>query len=161
MKYWPLVAGLTIVGAWTPSLIHHPNFAMNKMLILLALALLTTVRASIARAQDTQTASSAASEQAFFDFQVDQTVKVKSARTPLFPERLRQSNADGQVIVQFVVDESGAAQMNTFKVLKATDNELAESVRRAVSLSTYYPAEVKGRKVKQLVQQPFKFSPRA
>ncbi len=129
---------------------------------MLAIGLLVVAGPASARAQDAQTgASSNSSEQTFFDFQVDQAVKVKSSRPPLFPERLRNTNFDGTVIVQFVVDESGSAQMNTFKVVKSTDNDLTESVRRAVSGSSYFPAEFHGRKVKQLVQQPFKFAPRA
>jgi protein TonB len=133
---------------------------MNRVSIVLALGVLAAARPDIARAQDAPTVSNAASDQAMFDFQVDQAVKIKFSRPPLYPERLRQAGTEGQVIVQFVVDESGSALMNTFKVLKTTDNELAESVRRAVSISSYYPAEFHGKKVKQLVQQPFKFSPR-
>ena len=72
---------------------------------------------------------------------------------------MRGANIEGQVLVQFVVDERGMAQMSTFKVLKSTDNELTTSVQRAVSSMTFYPAETQGRKVKQLVQQPFRFAP--
>ena len=35
--------------------------------------------------------------------------------------------------------------MNTFKVLKSTDNELTDAVRRAVNMSSYFPAEFQGR----------------
>lgn len=134
---------------------------MNRVSIVLAIGLLAVAGPVAARAQDAQTGANNNSEQTFFDFQVDQAVKVKFSRPPLFPDRLRNTSFDGNVIVQFVVDESGSAQMNTFKVLKSTDNELTESVRRAVSGSSYFPAEIRGRRVKQLVQQPFKFTPRA
>ena len=135
---------------------------MNRVSIVLALGLLAVAGPASARAQEAQAgASSNSSEQTFFDFQVDQAAKVKFSRPPLYPDRPRNTNFDGQVIVQFVVDESGAAQMNTFKVLKSTDNEQSESVRRAVNGSSYFPAEFHGRKVRQLVQQQFKFSPRS
>ena len=109
-----------------------------------------------------QTASNNASdaEQTFFDFQVDQPVKIRVVHPPVYPEHLRMANIDGQVLVQFVVDERGEAQMSTFKVIKSTQPEFAEAVRRAISNTTYSPAEVRGRKVKQLVQQPFAFNAR-
>ncbi|MDB4907734.1 MAG: hypothetical protein JWO05_2518 [Gemmatimonadetes bacterium] len=98
-------------------------------------------------------------DKTFFDFQVEQAVRVKSVRAPEFPDRLRAMGKEQQVLVQFVVDERGQAQMNTFKVIKSTDGELTESVRRAISVSSFFPAEFQGHKVKQLVQQPFTFKP--
>jgi periplasmic protein TonB len=107
-----------------------------------------------------QTASNGApdADQTFFDFQVDQPVKVRVVHSPVYPERLRAMNVDGQVLVQFVVDESGEAQMSTFKVIKTTNPDFTDAVRRAISNTTYSPAEVRGRRVKQLVQQPFAFN---
>ena len=135
---------------------------MSRILFVLALGLSAAACPTLASAQDAHASeTSSSADQAFFDFQVDQTARVKVAKAPVYPDRMRLSNIEGQVIVQFVVDESGTAQMSTFKVLKASDNELAESVRRAVSASSYFPAEVHGRKVRQLVQQPYKFAPRA
>ncbi len=125
---------------------------MRKVLhgagVLLALSLAASVRA---QAPDAQT---------YFDFQVDRPVKAKSARTPDYPSRLRDSHVDGQVLAQFVVDENGSPVMSSFQVIKSTDAELTESVRRAVSQSTFFPAEAHGQKVKCLVQEPFTFASR-
>jgi protein TonB len=132
---------------------------MNRITVSIFVVLAAVLLPSAARAQDPRTAASAAEgEQTFFDFQVEQAVRVKSARTPVYPDRLRSNGVEGQVLVQFVVDERGLAQMSTFKVLKSTDNELTQSVMRAVSASSFYPAEIQGKKVKQLVQQPYKFN---
>ena len=128
----------------------------NKVIIALVFCLIALLRPAAALAQ----VATADAEQTYFDFQVEQQVKPRSVRTPVYPERLRSAGVEGQVLVQFVVDESGNAQMSTFKVLKSTDNELTDSVRRAVSGSSYLPAEVRGKKVKQLVQQPFVFAAR-
>lgn len=128
---------------------------MNRTTVRIFLVLAAILLPAVARAQST---TAPEGEQTFFDFQVEQAVRVKFARTPAYPERLRQSHVEGQVLVQFVVDEHGLAQMNTFKVLKSTDNELTQSVMRAVSASSFYPAEIQGKKVKQLVQQPYKFN---
>jgi len=131
---------------------------MNRITVSIFVVLAAVLLPSAARAQDPRTATVAEGEQTFFDFQVEQAVRVKSARTPVYPDRLRTNGVEGQVLVQFVVDERGLAQMSTFKVLKSTDNELTQSVMRAVSSSSFYPAEIQGRKVKQLVQQPYKFN---
>ena len=98
------------------------------------------------------------SEQAYLDFQVEKTVRIRNASAPTYPQRLRDSKVDGEVLVQFVVDEKGNALMQTFKVLKTSDAQFSEAVRKAVSATSYTPAEIEGRKVKQLVQQPFKFN---
>ena len=115
---------------------------------------------SVAASAQSASSSSSDADQTFFDFQVDEVVKVRVRQAPSYPERLCAANIDGQVLVQFVVDERGAAEMNTFKVIKATNPEFADAVRRAVSSTAYSPAEVRGRHVKQLVQQPFTFSAR-
>jgi TonB family protein len=149
-------------------LIVHPSIqghtqsinstTMNRITVGRFVVLAAVLLPSAARAQDPRSTTSADGEQTFFDFQVEQAVRVKSARTPVYPDRLRSSGVEGQVLVQFVVDERGIAQMSTFKVLKSTDNELTTSVMRAVSASSFYPAEIQGKKVKQLVQQPYKFN---
>ena len=48
--------------------------------------------------------------------------------------------------------------MNTFKVLKSSHDLFTNSVKSALANMKFYPAEVGGRKVKQLVQMPFVFS---
>jgi len=111
---------------------------------------ITTVAVSVFRTPD--------ADQTYFDFQVDQSVKIKIVRAPAYPEHLRASNIDGQVLVQFVVDERGVAEMSTFNVIKTTNSDFADAVRRATSNTAYVPAEFHGRRVKQLVQQPFTFN---
>lgn len=83
---------------------------------------------------------------------------MKNAQKPAYPERLRSSGVEGQVLVQFVVDERGIPLMSTFKVLKSTNAELTESVRSAVTASSFHAAQVRGHNVRQLVQQPFLFA---
>ncbi len=133
---------------------------MNKTSYFLALAIGASLSAPVVHAQDSRSGPSAEAEKTFFDFQVDQVVRVKSNRAPVYPEHLRAAAIDGTVLVQFIVDERGVAQMETFKVIKSTDADLTSSVRRAVSATTYFPAEVRGQKVRQLVQAPFIFASR-
>jgi len=42
----------------------------------------------------------------------------------------------------------------------SNDNAFSEAVKKAVSATTYRPAELQGKKVRQLVQQPYKFAAR-
>ncbi|HYW30738.1 MAG TPA: energy transducer TonB [Gemmatimonas sp.] len=98
-------------------------------------------------------------DQPYFDFQVEKPVQMApGAKGPEYPDMLRQGGIEGTVLAQFVVDTMGRADMGTFKALKA-DNQLFENaVKTALQKMRFLPAEVGGRKVKQLVQQPFQFS---
>jgi protein TonB len=71
---------------------------------------------------------------------------------------LRQAGVEGEVLAQFVVDTTGRAEANSLKILKSSHDLFVQSVRNALPQMKFIPAEVGGRKVKQLVQQPFTFS---
>lgn len=97
-------------------------------------------------------------DQTYMGFQVDHEVRIRTAVAPSYPETLRSQHVEGEVLVQFVVDENGAADMSSFKVLRSTNSEFTDAVKKAVSAMTFYPADAQGKKVKQLVQQPFRFA---
>jgi protein TonB len=96
----------------------------------------------------------------YLDFQVEKPAKVKIAVNPSYPERLLSAKVEGEVLVQFVVDEKGVADMSSFKVIRSTNTEFTDAVKRAIRSTTFVPAENDGRKVRQIVQQPFAFSVR-
>src|SRR5258705_289256 len=73
-------------------------------------------------------------------------------------EKPKQANSEGEVLEQFGVDTTGRAEMNTFKVLKSSDDGFPQSVKNPLPSVRFYPAEIGGRKVKQMVQQPFTFA---
>ena len=64
----------------------------------------------------------------------------------------------GEVLAQFVVDADGRYEPGSFKVLKSSHELFTQAVKNALPNMRFYPAEVGGKKVKQLVQQPFTFS---
>ncbi|HEY2377734.1 MAG TPA: TonB family protein [Gemmatimonadaceae bacterium] len=98
------------------------------------------------------------SDQPYFEFQVEkQVAALPDNPRPRYPDMLRSANVEGEVLAQFVVDTTGRAEMNTFKVLKTSHDLFTNSVRSALANMRFYPAEVGGRKVKQLVQMPFVF----
>jgi TonB family protein len=114
-----------------------------------------------------QTASRSASRgpqrvndnQTYFEFQVEKQAAVMPGNpAPRYPDMLRSAHVEGEVLAQFVVDTSGQADMSTFKVLKSTHDLFVQSVKAVLPNMKFYPAEVGGRKVKQLVQMPFQFS---
>lgn len=77
---------------------------------------------------------------------------------PTFPASLRQSGRAGRVLVQFVVDTTGRAEMSGFKVMETSDPLFAESVRDVLPRYRFSPGEAGGRKVRTLVQLPFDFT---
>jgi len=98
-------------------------------------------------------------DQPYFDFQVEKpVVMAPGAQGPQYPDMLRTAGIEGTVLAQFVVDTTGRAEMNTFKVLKSDNDLFSNAVKNALQRMRFLPAEVGGRKVKQLVQQPFQFS---
>jgi protein TonB len=99
------------------------------------------------------------SDQPFFEFQVEkQVAQIPGGPTPVYPDMLKASNIEGEVLAQFVVDTTGRYEAGSFKVLKSSHDQFTNAVKSALPRMRFYPAEVGGRKVKQLVQQPFTFS---
>jgi protein TonB len=125
------------------------------MLSSLALAL-------TASAQAAQLASNgnAASGQAYFEFQVEKPVAARPGNPRAqYPDDLRARARGGEVTCQFVVDTTGKVDMSTFEVVKASEAAYATAVKRVLPQMKYYPAEEGGHKVRQLVEQDFRFAP--
>src|SRR3954465_12212889 len=100
-----------------------------------------------------------APDQPYFEFQVEKPVVPAGAQPqPNYPDMLRSANVEGEVLAQFVVDTTGRAEMGTFKVLKSSHDGFTQAVRNVLPNMRFYPAEIGGRKVKQMVQQPFTFA---
>jgi protein TonB len=98
-------------------------------------------------------------DQPYFEFQVEKpVVPMPGSAAPRYPEILKSAGVEGEVLAQFVVDTTGKADMSTFKTLKTSHELFAQAVKNALPGMRFIPAEVGGRKVKQLVQQPFGFT---
>ena len=98
---------------------------------------------------------------AYFEFQVEKPALSQSGNPgPTYPESLRKLSLDGEVLAQFVVSQTGRAEMRTFRVLKATHAEFATSVRAVLPRMRFHPAELNGCPVRQIVQLPFAFKVR-
>ncbi len=97
-------------------------------------------------------------DQTYFEFQVEKQVSSTGNLRLNYPDMLRSASVEGEVLAQFEVDTTGRVVMSTFKVLKSSHDLFTTAVRQALQTARYYPAEIGGRKVRQLVQQPFNFT---
>ena len=106
-----------------------------------------------------QEKEAAVSEQPYFEFQVERGAALSaSVRPPVYPAQLRAANVEGEVIAKFVVDTTGRADLRTFEVVKSDHRLFTEAVHDALASMEFTPAQVGGRKVKQLISMPFVFS---
>jgi protein TonB len=76
---------------------------------------------------------------------------------PAYPDSLRRAGVEGSVTVQFVVDTTGHIDIPSFVLLESSHGRFTESVRQALPRMLFRPAELRGQKIKQLVQIPFVF----
>jgi protein TonB len=98
-------------------------------------------------------------DQPYFDFQVEKpAASAPGSPGPRYPDILRSGGVEGEVLAQFVVDTTGRVEVATFRVLRSTHALFEQAVRSSLPNMRFLPAEVSGRKVKQLVQQPFVFN---
>lgn len=94
----------------------------------------------------------------YFEFEVEKQARgIPGNRAPHYPDRMRNAGIEGEVLMQFVVDTLGVPEMNTVKVLRSTYPDFTIAVRGALPQLRFYPAEIAGRPVRQLVQMPFVF----
>jgi protein TonB len=98
------------------------------------------------------------SDQTYFEFQVEKQVSMAGQANLRYPDMLRSANVEGEVLAQFVVDTTGRVEKGSVKILKSSHELFTNSVQAALGSMRFYPAEIGGRKVKQLVQQPFNFT---
>ena len=73
----------------------------------------------------------------------------------VYPEAARRAGVEGQVVVQFVVDEGGA--VTDLDVLRSPNDLLAEAALKAVRESTFKPGQQRGRPVKVRFAVPVTF----
>lgn len=98
-------------------------------------------------------------DQTYFQFQVEKQVALAPGnQPPRYPDMLKSANIEGEVLMQFVVDTTGKVEPSSITVLKSSHDQFSASVRQALLRMKFLPAEIGGRKVRQLVQQPFNFN---
>lgn len=95
---------------------------------------------------------------AYFEYQVEQPVTAaQGSGAPSYPSILKEAGVEGEVDVSYVVDTTGVADPGTLKIVKSTHALFTQSVAAALPSMRFTPALIGGRKVKQVVMQPFVF----
>ena len=97
------------------------------------------------------------SGEVFLEAQLDDPVQPISIPTPRYPPVLQSAGIAGSVDLQYVVDTTGHAEPNSFKVLKTTHQAFVEPAKEAILKGVFKPAKFKGQPVRQLVQQRISF----
>lgn len=144
---------------------------MNGRGARIALALAATIVAGIAacssrisdgvtgpRPQVATRSATADTNQPYFEFQATKLARqIPGTGNMQYPDLLRAANVEGEVLAQFVVDREGKVEPGTFRVLKSNHDLFTQAVKVALPDMRFYPAEVRGARVKQVVQQGFLF----
>jgi TonB family protein len=97
------------------------------------------------------------SDAVYFEYQVEKPVTSVQGNAPRYPDILKSAGVEGEVYVSFVVDTMGLADVTSLKVIKSSHQLFLNSVVAALPDMHFAPAMVGGRKVKQLVMEPFVF----
>jgi protein TonB len=95
----------------------------------------------------------------FLTDQVEKQVSLEAgAKPPRYPETLRAAGVEGRVVALFVVSERGVVEEGSIRILRSDNPLFDEAVRSALGRMRFVPAEIGGKKVRQLVQMPFLFT---
>jgi TonB family protein len=95
----------------------------------------------------------------YTSFEVDNAVQFSDgSAVPQYPPELLARRVPGTVTVRFVVDTSGAADVQSLEIIDSSDPQFAASVRDALPRMKFQPARLNGKRVRQLVEQPFRFN---
>ena len=97
--------------------------------------------------------------QTYFEFQVEKPAEMlQDSPKPKYPSVLESSGIAGEVQAQFVVRSDGKADMDSFKVLKSSNELFTQAVKNVLPRMKFSPAMIGGKPVNQLVQQSFQFA---
>jgi hypothetical protein len=95
----------------------------------------------------------------YFNFQVEkQAGPVRGSAVPLYPVPAKVAGLEGKVLAQFVVDTTGLVDLTTFKILHATNPWFVAAIYEALPWMKFLPAQVHGKNVRELVQEPYAFN---
>lgn len=129
------------------------------MRLLFSVAVLASVVASHSASAQAQQVAANDIGQAYFEFQVDKPVLQRPGNPHAqFPDEMRSRGRGGDVTVQYVVDTTGHVDMNSIEIIKSSDNAFSNAVKSVLPEMRFYPAETAGHRVRQMVQQQFRFA---
>lgn len=96
---------------------------------------------------------------AFGSDEVEKVARVLGAqKQPRYPEILRHQKFEGSVLASYVVGTDGRMEAESFRAIDGTHPLFEVAVKQALLATRFRPAEVGGKKVRQLIEQRFVFS---
>jgi TonB family protein len=133
----------------------HASLSVTALIALAAAAVVTACSPRVNR----ELAASPVADAVYAAGQVATAVSVLPGSTaPTYPTSLRDAKTTGEVLVEFVVDTTGLVDVESFKVIKASDPLFANAVKVALPGFRFSPALLaSGQRVKQRVVSPFAF----
>jgi TonB family protein len=102
-------------------------------------------------------ATTSGTSEAYDEREVDTPASSFNARVPVYPPSLRAAGIEGRVVAQFIVDPSGRATAESFRILSSSSDLFSEAVRKSILETRFTPARLRGQPVSQMVQQLFVF----
>jgi protein TonB len=88
---------------------------------------------------------------------LDDPVQAINIPEPRYPPALQSAMISGRVELQYVVDTTGRAEPNSFKILTQSHQAFVNPAKEAILKGVFKPAKFRGRPVRQLVQQAISF----
>lgn len=82
---------------------------------------------------------------------------IRTKRTPPYPEDMRRSNYEGEVLLEFVVGPDGRIDLGSVVIVKASARQFVRSVVDFLPTLRFSPLEIGGCPVRALVDMPFAF----
>jgi TonB family protein len=96
---------------------------------------------------------------AFTALQVDEMVeRYEGSAAPVYPPELAAARVEGLVQAKYVVDTTGRVDTSTIRIVISNNPRFSESVRTALAEMRFRAAKRAGKRVRQLVEQRFRFS---
>ena len=94
----------------------------------------------------------------FTVFEVDAMVeRYEWAAAPVYPADLAEAGVEGLVRATYVVDATGRVDTTTIRIISSDHPRFTTSVQAALGEMRFRPAQRRGQRVRQLVEQQFRF----
>jgi protein TonB len=87
---------------------------------------------------------------------LDQRPEPRFRANPVYPERLRQSGVNGEVVVQFIVDASGGVR--DVVAVRSTHRDFEEAAIQSLLKSKFSPGRKAGAAVSTRMQVKLEFT---
>ena len=87
----------------------------------------------------------------------ESAVRAEGSAAPIYPPALVKASVEGAVLTRYIVDTTGYADSTTIQVLHSTHPAFVAAVLNALPRMRFSSASVRGRRVRQIVEQNFEF----